>query len=525
MDPTPALAAISLDVPRWALEIASIAYIVVVTVFVVSERRRPTATLALLLSLIFLPVVGLLAYLLFSRTRSWQRQRLRERRQARPVDATHRVASLDELPADLPQNQRGLVSLGLKSAAAPLRHADAVELLPTAQEAYTAFERTIASAECFIHCQFYIWKDDEIGRRVTAWLTEKARQGVAVRVMYDHVGSLGLPSTHFERLRKAGGEVAVFGQIRLPTLRVGAGRLNFRNHRKILTVDGNIGLLGGLNIGAEYLDPAGDDDKWRDLHVQIAGDAVIGLDAIFIEDWMQATGEIIDLKGDRPIAHNPMDRKGHKVRPRRGRKQQAPPGGETFSPVQDRPIESAGPLLQIIPSGPDHENVSAIGAQLTAAIATAGRRAWIATPYLIPDEPLRLMLRTAALRGVDVRLLVPKPEHNDARLVAFASRSYYEELLEAGCRIYEYELGMLHAKYVVVDHVCAIGSANMDIRSFYLNFEVTAMFYDASVTAQLAAIFEGDLARARVVTIEDMSNPPFFERLAESFARVLSPLL
>ncbi len=525
MDPCPALVAISFDVPRWALEIASALYVVLVTVFIVLERRRPTATLALLLALVFLPVVGLLTYLLFSRTRSWKRQRLRKRRQARPVDATHNVASLDELPADLPAPQRGLVSLGLRAAAAPLRHADEVRLLPTAAEAYAAFEDTIQGAERFIHCQFYIWKDDAIGRQITAWLTERARHGVAVRVLYDHVGSLGLPNSHFAALREAGGEVAVFGRVRLPSLRMGAGRLNFRNHRKILTADGCVGLLGGLNIGVEYLDPKGDDDKWRDLQVQIGGDAVIGLDAIFLEDWMQATGEIVDLKGERPVAHNPMDRHKGRSKPRRWSRQQPPPGGDTFSPMQDRPIASGGPLLQIIPSGPDHENVSVIAAQMTAAIATAVHRAWIATPYLVPDEPLRLTLRTAALRGVDVRLLVPKPEHNDARLVAYASRSYYEELLEAGCRIFEYELGMLHAKYMVVDQVCAIGSANMDVRSFYLNFEVTAMFYDASVTAQLASVFEGDLARARAVTLDDVTDPPFFERLAESFARVLSPLL
>jgi cardiolipin synthase len=528
MDLALTMLAVSLEAPLWALEIASVAWVIVVTVFVVLERRRPTATLALLLALVFLPIVGLLAYLLFSRSRLWRRRRMRERREVHPVDDTHRVASLDELPSDLPPAQAGLVRLGLRSAAAPLRHADAVTLLPTAAEAFAAFEAAIRGAQRFIHCQFYIWLDDKIGRRITAMLTERARAGVRVRVLYDHVGSLRLPPSHFDALREAGGEVAIFGRLRVPSFRLGRGRLNFRNHRKIMTVDGDVGLLGGLNVGDVYLDPEGDDSRWRDLQVRINGDAVLGLDAIFLEDWLHTTGEVVDLEGERPLAHNspgPAPK-----RPRRWRGGGRATAGVSasegpFADVANRPIESVGPLLQIIPSGPDRENVSVIGAQMTAAIAVATRRAWIATPYLVPDEPLLLVLRTAALRGVDVRMLVPTPEHNDSPLVALASRSYYEELLETGCRIFEYHRGMLHAKYLVLDDVCAVGSANMDIRSFYLNYEVTAMFYDSHVTGRLAEIFDGDLASAHEVELAEIRDPTFVRRLLESFARVLSPLL
>jgi len=189
-------------------------------------------------------------------------------------------------------------------------------------------------------------------------------------------------------------------------------------------------------------------------------------------------------------------------------------------------MASAGPLSQVIPSGPDTEVVGVIGAQLTAAISAASSRAWIATPYFVPDEPLMLALRTAALAGVDVRILVPNPRHNDQRLVAWAGASYYDEVLAAGGRIYEYKPAMLHAKYLIVDDtVCAIGSANMDVRSFHLNYEVTAMFYAASVTHTLATIFEEDLARATEITLASRESPSLWQRLAEGSARVLSPLM
>ncbi len=184
-----------------------------------------------------------------------------------------------------------------------------------------------------------------------------------------------------------------------------------------------------------------------------------------------------------------------------------------------------GPLTQVIPSGPDLPVTGAISGQFAAAIAAADRRAFIATPYFVPDEPVMLILRTAALRGLDVRILVPTPELNDSRLVAYAARSYYDELLQAGCRIYEYKAGMMHAKYLIADDVCAIGSANMDVRSFHINYEITAMFYDAQVTEDLAEVYAADLRHAEEVRLGDRAEPSVWVRLRENAARVLSPLL
>lgn len=515
--------------PLWVIEVAFVVYALTVSTLVVLERRRPTATLALVLALVFVPVAGLVVYLVLSQ-RVKRRLRRRMRRPINPVDATRDVASLDELPADLSEPARGLVRLALESAAAPLRRSEAVTLLPTPRVAFDAFAEAIASAERTIHCEFYIWRDDAAGRRMTAMLTERAAAGVKVRVLYDHLGSLGLPRAHFEALREAGGQAAVFGRLRVP-LRLSWLRFDFRNHRKLMTVDGRRGFLGGLNVGDEYLDPRGDGRRWRDLAVDVCGDAVVGLEAIFLEDWLASTGEILDLRGAlaktprrfdprRPL---PQDRPWQRRRARiaRARADAANP----FVPRPDTPVTSEGPLLQVIPSGPDLPVVSVIAAQLSAAIASATTRVWLATPYFVPDEPLLLNLRIAALRGVDVRILVPAPERNDVRLVAWAARSYYDEVLAAGARIFEYRLGMLHSKYLIADDLCAIGSANMDVRSFYINYEVTGMFYDPKLTAELCAIFCEDLEHSRPVTKASRADPSLVVRLAESTARVLSPLL
>ncbi|HEY8379563.1 MAG TPA: cardiolipin synthase, partial [Nannocystis sp.] len=342
-----------------------------------------------------------------------------------------------------------------------------------------------------------IWRDDDTGRRWIDLLCERARAGVEVRVLYDELGCLGTPRELFDRLVVAGGQVQAFGAVRL---RLRPLMLNFRNHRKIVIVDGEVGFTGGLNIGDEYLGRGLGARPWSDLQVRITGDAVLGLQAIFLEDWLAAHGR--DHGDDPAFARQLADLL---ARP---------------------PLHSRGPMLQFVPSGPDWPFADAIAAQFIAAIASAQERCWIATPYFVPDEPLSLALKTAALRGCDLRLLVPLQRNSDSALASLAGASYYDELLAAGCRIYEYLPGMLHAKYLLVDdRVAAIGSANMDIRSFYLNYEVTALFYDRRLTSELAEVFTRELARALEVRPESRRNLPLRRRLGEGLARLLSPLL
>ena len=487
------------DLPRWLLELLFVAYALVIAGTMMLERRRPTSTLAWILAMVFLPLLGLLAYLLVGRRRVRKRIRLRQRRPLRPLDQTRQIAAIDDIDG-LPHLQRGLAKLALRTTATPLRHAHEVRLFSRPGDAFQEMETAIREAKRSICLEFYIWRGDATGRRWIDLLVERAQAGIKIRLLYDDFGSLGTRREFFDRLRSAGGEVHPFGPLRL-RLRPSQSRINFRNHRKILTIDGETGFLGGLNIADEY---AGTGRPWQDLHVRLRGDAVFGLDAIFLEDWLSAQArDAIDLSDPSCLRELGIE--------------------ELYA---RECTGSTGPLVQVIPSGPDNPSSYTIAAQFTAAISVAQERCWITTPYFVPDEPLLRAMTTAALRGVDLRLLVPSAANNDARLVSLASRTYYDELLAAGCRIFEYQPGMIHSKCMLVDdQIAAIGSANMDIRSFYLNYEVTAMFYDSDVTEQLAAVFLDLLEHTEEQNAASRLDLGLGQRLAEGFAKVLSPLL
>ncbi|MBV1858442.1 MAG: hypothetical protein KUG77_08515 [Nannocystaceae bacterium] len=287
------------QIPRWILELGFVIYAVTVSVVVLLERRRPTATLALVLSLLFLPVVGLLTYAFLSQRRVRRKRKNRRRRVIDPVAGTESMATLDALPEGLSVQQRGLVRLALHATAAPLRRASDVRLLVTADEARHAVLAAIAAATRCIHAEFYIWCDDDTGRAMTRALASRAREGIQVRVLVDQLGSWGLERTHFGELLDAGGEVSVFGPVWVQ-IRWGRSRVNFRNHRKILTIDGSTGFVGGLNVGEQYFGSGSEATGWRDLFVQLQGDAVLGLEATFLDDWLVTTGQVVDLQGKRP---------------------------------------------------------------------------------------------------------------------------------------------------------------------------------------------------------------------------------
>ncbi len=527
MGPVPSLdlGAVFDGFPRWAYEVAFAAYAVLVAALVLSERRRPTATLAWILALVFLPLLGLLFYLVFGRNRIHRRRRRRRRRACHPFDETAELAAVETLSPNLSPVQAGLVRLGLSVGAAPLRRCETLEVLDTAERLRAALFDAVEAAERNIHLEYYIWKDDASGRALTERLVRKARAGVRVRVLFDFVGSLGLPAAHFRALVEAGGEVRAFAPVRVP-LPTRLHHLNFRNHRKIAVIDGHTGFVGGANVGDEYLGGTDDRGAWHDLALRMTGDAVLSLDAIFLEDWLEATGELLDLEA------RPAPAPDRAAGPLRGLilgsrlRRPAGPARSPFPAAADRPARSAGTLVQIIPSGPDTEVADSIALQTVAAVTAARRRILVATAYFVPDEPTMAALRTAALRGVDVRILVPSPQASDQRLVAYAGRSYYDDLLAAGCRIFEFQDGMLHAKCIIVDEdVCLVGSANMDIRSFYLNYEVTALVYGAETTAALARVFADYERRAEAVTRSAREGSSGPSRMIENLARTLSPLL
>ncbi|MFO0748696.1 MAG: cardiolipin synthase [Myxococcota bacterium] len=367
---------------------------------------------------------------------------------------------------------------------------NAVHMLVDAGQTYAAIREAVSAAKDHIHVQFYIIQPDAAGRELRDHLVERARAGVTVRVLCDALGSMKLPSGFWDPLAAAGGQAGYFAPIRIGPLVRRRDHVNFRNHRKIVVVDGRIGLTGGINIGREYLGLDPRIGAWRDTHIRLEGPVVLGLQQTFVEDWLHATGQLLD--DARYFPDPPALAVGHAT-------------------------------AQVVASGPDRP--WAVIHQLHfMACVSAEKRIWATSPYFVPDRVIQTALVTAALRGVDVRLLVPK--RSDSRLVDWASRYYFGELLDAGVRIFEYDKGFLHAKTLVVDDwLAAIGSSNMDIRSFQLNYELTAFVYDRDLTEDLARQYATDLDSAREVPPRWLSTQSYGRRLLYAFAGLLSPLL
>ncbi|MEO6104081.1 MAG: cardiolipin synthase, partial [Pseudoxanthomonas sp.] len=355
------------------------------------------------------------------------------------------------------------------------------------QATYAALIAAVRSARHHVHLEYYIYQPDQTGRALRDALVERARAGVQVRLLLDAVGSSKTPASFFRELIDAGGELSWFHPMRF-------GRiwerpwLNLRTHRKIVVIDGDIGFAGGINITDEENERLRD-DAYRDLHLRIEGDAVRGLQLVFVEDWAYATGKREFI-------------------------------GEV---ARAMPEPCPGPVAaQVITSGPDSD-WEAIHRLHVSAIHAASHRVWLVTPYFVPGEAAKMALTSASFAGIDVRLLVPR--QSDSRLVTYAARSYFDTLLAAGVKVYEYGPRMLHTKALLVDDdLCMIGSANFDSRSFRLNFEICLLFHDAGVATTLAKLIESEFAHAPRVRA-DRERPLLRARLPEAFARLLSPLL
>ncbi|HAQ08339.1 MAG TPA: cardiolipin synthase, partial [Bacillus bacterium] len=337
-----------------------------------------------------------------------------------------------------------------------------------------------------INMEYYIVRNDQIGEEIKEVLIEKARQGVKVRFLYDSVGSWQLSKKYVADLSNAGVEMVEFGPVRLPFLN---SKFNFRNHRKIIVIDGTVGFVGGLNIGDEYLGRDAGFGFWRDTHLLVSGEAVRSLQLIFLQDWYYMTNQSL-LTSD------------------------------YLSPAL---VETNDGGVQMIAGGPDNE-WSVIKNIFFSMISSADKSVWIASPYFIPDEDIFSAIKVAALSGLDVRILVPK--RPDKRIVFFASRSYFPELLEAGVKIYEYEKGFMHSKIVIVDgQLAAIGTSNLDMRSFHLNFEVNAFLYKTASTEKLVFEYENDLLDSKEIHMDVFNKRNLGYRLLESTSRLLSPML
>ena len=447
----------------------------------VRRRGRPMAAISWILCLISLPIVGLVLWWLIGRSHL-ERRRRRKRRvhETMQKDLETIRGRIDDPPSPTLLDVRNIPP-ELAESVFPATSGNRVQLVDS-HAAFDEMEKAISEAKHHVHALFYIWKNDATGRRFRDLLKRKARQGVEVRVLIDAIGSPVMATKFTRPLRKAGAQVARFLP---PQWFTRTPRINFRNHRKILVVDGERGFIGGFNIADEYR------TEWRDFGVEIVGPAVDQLQEIFAEDWYYASNE--NLADTDYFGSWTTGKKGH------------------------------GATCSVVASGPD-TRLSPIHDAIFMAINRTKERLWIMTPYFIPSRALLAALRAAVYRGVDVRLMVPAK--SDVMLVRHASRSYYPELLEVGARIVEYQPAMLHAKAIVFDdNLTLVGSANLDSRSFRLNFEASCFIGSYDLNATLADEFERDVERSKEVSLDDLEQLPWNAKLASSTAQLLSPLL
>ncbi|VCU70767.1 putative cardiolipin synthase YwiE [Pigmentiphaga humi] len=462
----------------WAIYLAGMA------LWIVLQRRPPLSTVLWVLVLALLPYVGWWVYYFFGPQRM-KRRRLRRLRSRLLIASQTERALLREHRHEIPPTVARMAALARATSDIPLSSASDIHLLVGGAQTYDAFLEAIAAARHHIHIEFYIFDPDGIGTQVRDALIARAREGIAVRLLVDALGSARLGRRFLAPLREAGVQIAFFHDVRI-------GRrlrpvTNYRNHRKILICDGVLGFTGGLNITDDE-DERVRKDAYHDVHVRIQGPAVRWLQMVFLEDWAYTTDQRID------------DEALDALLP------EMPPGQHH---------------VQILTSGPEDPRES-IHCTQVAAIHAATERVWLTTAYFVPSLPALMSLTSAARKGVDVRLLVPR--RSDSLVVTAASRSYFDELLEAGIKIWEYEDRMLHSKTLLVDDTYSfIGTANFDNRSFELNFEVMAMVYGSKMARQLGRQFETDLSCAtRVAKDRQVSFP---RRLFDSFARLFSPML
>jgi len=463
------------------LTLAWILYLVPLCGWIVLQKREPAATISWVLSLALLPYLGYLIYFLLG-PQKIKRQRLRRHVSRSGMDAYTADSGLGPDSTELGVLARAITGL-------PATATNSARLLVDGAATYDAIIEAIGQARDHVHLEYYIYEPDQTGTRVRDALVERARAGVKVRLLLDAVGSASVRERFLQPLLEAGGEVAWFHPTRLrPFARPW---LNLRTHRKIVVVDGRIAFTGGLNI-SDVQDERLHKMPYRDLHLQLEGEVVRGIQVVFVEDWTYASGQ-----GRRQLEGTSLRR------------------GQGF--------DVAGEVsAQVLVSGPD-SSWEAIHRLHVSAIHEAHTRVWLATPYFVPGEAARMALTSAALGGLDVRLLVPKM--SDSRLVTYAARSYFDELLAAGVKVYEYGPRLMHSKALLCDdEVAIIGSANFDHRSFRLNFEISMLLQDRKLVADLATQLEADMQDSE--RVRDERQRSFLRnRLPEALARLLSPLL
>lgn len=467
----------------WAILVTYAIVVFSTTLVVVLDNRQPAKTIAWIVVLTFLPVVGLVFFYFFGQ--NIRKERFISRKTFNLLTQNMLAEAREDGPGVVPEKYAQLVRmLELKNRSVPSAGND-VRLLTSGREYLAALLRDIGQARHHIHIETYIIEDDAVGRLLRDALADKAREGVEVRLLYDDVGCWNVPDHFFKTFSRSGIQAHAFLPVRFPSL---THKVNYRNHRKICIIDGQKGYIGGMNFALRY---AGrHKEQWRDLHLSLRGGAVGSLQRIFLSDWCFVTDNVVS--------------------------------DACYFPAPEHPSKE-GALLQIVSSNPV-SRFPEIMYGLTWAIQHARRYLYVQTPYFMPTEPVLQALRSAAMSGVDVRLMVPlKP---DGFWLRWGNDSYFADVLRAGVRVFRHAPGFLHSKCLVMDDDwCTVGSSNMDFRSFDNNFEANAFIYDAAVARHLKQEFLDDLQNCREILWEDWKRRSYARRLMESNTRILSPLL
>ena len=469
---------------HWIVLVAYTVIAIVAMITVLMEHRQPAKTIAWVLVLSFLPLVGIVLYFFFGR-RTRKNRHIWEK-SLNQLTKRSMIEFAEQKQLELPEEHKELIQLFVnQNFALPFKNNE-TDVYVSGYEFFPALLAEISKATHHIHIVSYIIDDDPLGRLLRDALIDKARKGVEVRLLFDDVGSWKTPNRFFEQMREEGIEVHPFMPVRFPAF---TGKVNYRNHRKIIVIDGKVGFIGGMNLAQRYV-KGHKGIMWRDTHVKISGAAVYGLQRAFLVDWVHADRTLI------------TDRKYY----------------------PDTTITPNNSLIQIVTSSPT--NVwEELEQGYIKILLSAKRYVYMETPYFLPTEPIFFAMRTAALSGVDVRLMVSLK--TDSKLVQMASRSYLTQTIQAGVKVICYEEGFNHTKLLVADdNVATIGSANIDFRSFENNFEANAFFYDKSMAQRIKDIFLTDETKCvPLEKIKEINHKSFIYRLWESVVRLLSPLL
>lgn len=488
------------------LSYLTISYIAgaIISMSIILENRDPARTVTWLLIFILLPGIGLIIYAMFGRNirkrKLFKTQQLassmKEDKVFENIEKIERIAEIEKTTINVNKllnqdiedySKKRVISLLLNTGKLPFTTNNKISVYIDGNQKFKNLLEDIKNAKDHIHLEYFIIKDSEIGRELKDLLIQKSNEGVKIRILYDDVGCwrFWFHREFFNEMRDNNIEVVPFLPAKFPII---GGKLNYRNHRKIAIIDGKIGYTGGINVGDEYMGKNKKFGYWRDTHIKIEGTSVYMLQMIFLIDWYYTTKEVITE--------------------------------DMYFPT---PKKCGNSMVQIIASGPDSD-WEAIRYAYFSAICQAKKSIYIETPYFIPDESILIALKSAALSGVDVRIIFPKIA--DHKMVNNASYSYFDDILKSGGKVYLYTKGFIHSKIMTIDDkIASTGSANMDLRSFMLNFEINAFIYDKEIVDRMTRDFFNDLDDSEELKLEEFSKRKLSTKVRESISRLFSPIL